>query len=160
LRAPTPSAAAELVSADQEETLAAIRGTAEMLLTSIKNRIEKIRLLAKPFSAEDLEFRFRSILQPLLIRFDEARGGLLGNLEEKTTGLRQRLDLIKTGIDAANPLSVLERGFSVVYPCRNGEMGPTIRRSSEVKPGETLFIRPMEGLITAITKTSEGDGEK
>ena len=152
LRAPTPSAAAELVSASREETLENVRAMKEVFYSSVKNRIERIRLMAKPFAAEDLEYRFRSILQPRLMRLDDARDTLLENIRERTTELRRRLDLARTGLEAASPLSVLERGFSIVMPLRNGKSGPVIRRAEDVKPGEHLIIKPMEGTITALTE--------
>ena len=154
LRAPTPSAAAELVSADWEDTLGKIGTLENEIYSSMKNRLERIRLLARPFATVDLEYRFRTLLQPRLMRFDDARDTLLQNMEEKTTELRQRLDLAKTGLEAASPLSVLSRGFSVVMPLRNGMTGPAIRSATEVKPGERLVIRPLEGLITALTETT------
>ena len=155
LRAPTPSAAAELVSADRDETLQNVRALANDLFSSIKNRIERVRLLARPFGTDDLEYRFRSILQPRLMRFDEAKDALLDNMRERTTELRRRLDLAKTGLEAASPLSVLSRGFSVVMPLRDGKTGPALRKSSDVKPGDRLVIRPLEGLITALAEKTE-----
>jgi exodeoxyribonuclease VII large subunit len=152
LRAPTPSAAAELVSVNREETLHIVRTLGNELCSSIKSRIERIRLLAKPFSLADLEYRFRSILQPRLVRFDEARDALLENMQGKTTELRRRLDLARTSLEAASPLSALERGFSVVMPLRGGKLQAPIRRAEDVKPGETLVIRPLEGLITAVVE--------
>ena len=155
LRAPTPSAAAELVSCNREETLVNVKARKAELYSSIKNRLERMRLLAKPFSLEDLEYRFRSILQPRLMRFDQARDSLLENMEERTGELRRRLDLAATGLEAASPLSALERGFSVVMPLRDGKTGPAVRRAADIKPGDKLIIRPMEGRITALAVTAE-----
>jgi len=152
LRAPTPSAAAELVSGNREETLETIRALGGELYASIKNRIERIRLLARPFSADDLEYRFRSILQPRLVRFDEARDALLENMRERTMELRRALDLAKISLEAASPLSALERGFSVVMPFADGKTGPAIRRAEDVKPGDRLIIRPMEGFIRVLAE--------
>ena len=151
LRAPTPSAAAELASEDREETLERIRAMSNELYSYIKNRIERVRLLAKPFSAEDLEYRFRSILQPRLMRFDDAKDALVENMHERTSELRRLLDLAVTGLEAASPLAMLEKGFSVVTVMRNGK---TVRRAADVVPGERLVIRPLEGLITAIAEPS------
>ena len=155
LRAPTPSAAAELVSTSREETLLAVRSQADELYASIKNRIERIRLLARPFSAKDLEYRFRSILQPHLMRFDDAKDMLLENMEGRTSELRRRLDLAKTGLEAASPLSILERGYSVVMPLRDGKTGPVLRRAGDIRAGERIVIRPLEGVITALTEKTE-----
>jgi exodeoxyribonuclease VII large subunit len=60
--------------------------------------------------------------------------------------------LARTGLEAASPLSALERGFSVVMPLRNGKLQPPVRRAEDVKPGETLVIRPLDGLITAVVE--------
>ena len=155
LRAPTPSAAAELVSANREETLETVRTIGEEICHSLMNRIEKMRLLARPFRADDLEYRFRSILQPRLVRFDDAKDAIVENMERKTMELRQALELAKTNLEAASPLSVLERGFSVVMPLRNGKPGLAIRGAGEIKAGESLLIRPLEGLITAIAEKTE-----
>ena len=152
LRAPTPSAAAELASDNREETLETVRALKEELYSSMMNRVERIKLLAKPFSAEDMEYRFRSILQPHLMRFDEARDSLLENMQQRTMELRRRLDLARTSLEAASPLSALERGFSVVMPVRNGKPGRAVRKASDVKPGDTLVIRPLEGFITAVAE--------
>jgi exodeoxyribonuclease VII large subunit len=157
LRAPTPSAAAELVSDDWEETLESVRALGEELHFSIKNRIERIRLLAKPFRVEDLEYRFRSILQPRLMRFDQAKDALLENMQEREMQLRHRLNLAKMSLEAASPLAALGRGFSVVMPLRNGKTGSAIRSAADVKPGDRLVIRPLEGTITALTEQTEKD---
>jgi exodeoxyribonuclease VII large subunit len=149
LRAPTPSAAAELVSAHREETLETVRGISEILYRAVQSRLESIKLLARPFSLEDLEYRFRAILQPRLVRFDDAKEGLLQNLQILLNGLRQRLDLTRTGLEAASPLAVLERGFSVVVSERTGRV---IRRSCEARGGDRLLIRPLEGTLTAIAE--------
>ena len=149
LRAPTPSAAAELVSENREETLTNVRSIAQSLFSSIQNRIERLRLLSRPFKAEDLEYRFQSILQPNLLRFDQARDALLENMQEKTMENRMRLTLAKTSLEAASPLAVLQRGFSLVSFERDGVSGKAIRSAGEVKSGDRLVIRPLEGLITA-----------
>jgi exodeoxyribonuclease VII large subunit len=54
LRAPTPSAAAELVSGEYAAVLSNIQNITEIFTASIKARIEKARLLLRPFNIEDL----------------------------------------------------------------------------------------------------------
>jgi len=155
LRAPTPSAAAELVSANREETLENIRALGIELCSLIKNKIERVRLLAKPFGVSDLEYRFRSLIQPRLMRFDDARDALLENMEERTMELRRRFDLAITALEAASPLAILSRGFSVVMSKQGGKPGHVIRKAGDIKPGEQIIIRPLEGLITAMVEKTE-----
>jgi exodeoxyribonuclease VII large subunit len=146
LRAPTPSAAAELVSESREEALLRVREAAGELGRIIGNRIERIRLLAKPFSLEDLEYRFRGILQPRLLRFDDAKEALVGGLQDKTGVLRRRLELVRAGLEAANPLAILGRGFSVTTSRRTGKV---LRRAADVRAGDRLSIRLLEGRVAA-----------
>jgi exodeoxyribonuclease VII large subunit len=156
LRAPTPSAAAELVSASRAETLETIRNFAAALGETMGARLDRARLLIKPFSLEDLEYRFRAILQPRLVRFDDAKEELLESLSDRLAELRRRLDLARTGLEAGSPRAILERGFSVVIREKGGK---TLRRASEVKPGDRLIIRPLEGLVVSeALEISRGEG--
>jgi exodeoxyribonuclease VII large subunit len=149
LRAPTPSAAAELVSENREAALEAIRNLGRTILAAMSARLERARLLVKPFSLEDLEYRFRAILQPRLVRFDDAKEGLLNALSGRVSELRRRLELALRGLEAGSPRAVLERGFSVVV---NENTGKLLRRAADAGAGDRLSIRPLEGVITAITE--------
>jgi len=80
LRAPTPSAAAELVSENFYALSDTIRSMAEGLEDVIRARLERARLLLKPFDPQDLEYRFRAILQPRLIRLDDAKDAYQGGI--------------------------------------------------------------------------------
>jgi len=153
LRAPTPSAAAELVSAELMTVLSNIKSISEFLTGSIKTRIEKARLLLRPFSAEDLEYRFRSILQPRLVRFDDAKENLVEGLTSLVANLRKRHELALAILEAGSPLDVMERGFSVVV---NRRTGAIVRGGDETRPGDHLDIRPLHGAITAVTEECYG----
>jgi exodeoxyribonuclease VII large subunit len=152
LRAPTPSAAAELVSENRESALEAIGNLVRDIQNGICARLERARLLIKPFSLEDLEYRFRAILQPRLVRFDDAKEGLLGALSGRIEELRRRMELALRGLEAGSPRAILERGFSLVV---SGKTGKLVRRAAEVKAGDRLSIRPLEGIITAVTEAVE-----
>jgi len=153
LRAPTPSAAAEMVSAELTIVLSNIRTISGYLTASIKTRIEKAKLLLRPFSAEDLEYRFRSILQPRLVRFDDAKENLLEGMAGLVANLRKRHEKAFAILEAGSPLAVMERGFSVVT---NGRTGSIVRKGSDTRPGDRLEIRPLHGTITAVTEECYG----
>ena len=154
LRAPTPSAAAELVSDDRERTMDKVISLYNTLVSSMENKIMNIRLAIKPFSPEDLEYRFRSLLQPALVRFDDAKEALLFNLNQRVDELRRRLELANMGLEAGSPQKILERGYSVVTLVDVNRTRKIIRRSSDVRKGDRLLIRPLEGLIYAEVKES------
>ncbi|MDR0586916.1 MAG: exodeoxyribonuclease VII large subunit [Treponema sp.] len=149
LRAPTPSAAAELVSAQRGEVLETVKAAAREMAETIRDKIERARLLVKPFSLEDLEYRFRAILQPRLVRLDDAKEELLNGLSDKVNELRRRLELAAAVLEAGSPLAILERGFAVVTREESGEV---LRRAAQTAAGDRLRIRLMEGTVQARTE--------
>jgi len=153
LRAPTPSAAAELASAELTTVLTNIKSISEFLTASMRARIEKARLLLRPFSVEDLEYRFRSILQPRLVRFDDAKENLVEGMAKLVANLRKRHELALAILEAGSPLAVMERGFSVVV---NRRTGAVVRGGNDAHAGDRLDIRPLHGTITAVTEECYG----
>jgi exodeoxyribonuclease VII large subunit len=145
MRAPTPSAAAELVSENRLNALNAIKSMAEGLKTVISARLERARLLLKPFDPQDLEYRFRAILQPRLVRFDDAKEALINSMRDMCTAFRGRIELASAVIEAGSPLAAMERGFSVVTDTD----GKVIRNAANVRKGDKLLIRPLKVIIHA-----------
>lgn len=141
LRAPTPSAAAELVSESRaviEGELSQIRGELE---TAIKSRLERSRLLLARFEPASVEAQFMKLLAPSLRRFDEAREGLVRGVQDRLGEERRRLELAGASLEAASPEAVLARGFAVV---RDSE-GRAVRDSASLETGEMLDIRFARG---------------
>jgi exodeoxyribonuclease VII large subunit len=151
LRAPTPSAAAELVSTHYAAASDAVKTLSEGLKTVMRTRMEKMRLLLKPFDPQDLEYRFRAILQPRLIRLDDAKDALINAMSQSCESLRGRIQLAAAVIEAGSPLAAMERGFSVV----TDSSGKIIRNSANVKKGEKLCIRPLKGKIHTVVESTE-----
>ena len=149
MRAPTPSAAAELAAPILNDIMYSIAVNREDLTQNIENRIERIRLMLNNFKPDSLELRFRNIQQPLLARFDNAKEEILSGMQERCKEFRQRLLVLNKILEGANPQGILDRGYSIV---RNAETGKTIRSFSQVKEGEALLIQPSKGKIEAEVK--------
>ena len=153
MRAPTPSAAAELAAPILNDIMYSIAVNREDLTQNIENRIEKIRLMLNNFKPDSLELRFRNIQQPLLARFDNAKEEILSGMQERCKEFRQRLLVLNKILEGANPQGILDRGYSIV---RNAQTGKTIRSFSQVKEGEALLIQPSKGTIDAEVKRVSG----
>ena len=149
LRAPTPSAAAELISGEMLNLSYAIENAAEEFSQLIRSRLEKAKLLLRPFKTEDMEYRFRGILQPCLIRFDDAKEALVNNLSNLVASLRRRMEMANAILEAGSPLAVMERGFSVVV---NKNTGKIIQNPKDAAVGDLLEITLANGSINAITE--------
>lgn len=153
VRAPTPSAAAELAAPILNDIMYSIAVNREDLTQNIQNRIERIRLMLNNFKPDSLELRFRNIQQPLLLRFDNVKEEILSGMQERYREFRQRLLVLSKVLEGANPQAILDRGYSIV---RNAQTGKTIRSFSQVKEGERLLIQPSKGKIEAEVKKAMG----
>ena len=146
LRAPTPSAAAELAVPVLDDIIATIDTIQTELLRSLTSTLDRVRLTIKSFSPESLEMKFRRIEQPLLMRLDDAKERLLYNMQTRLTDAKHRLALLAQTIEGANPQAILNRGYAIVY---DQQTGKALRRAQDAAGGQKLRIRLAEGEITA-----------
>ncbi|UTC74283.1 exodeoxyribonuclease VII large subunit [Treponema sp. OMZ 792] len=153
MRAPTPSAAAELAAPVLNDIMYSIAVNRDDLTQNIENRLERIRLMLNNFKPDSLELRFRNIQQPLLVRFDNAKEEILAGMQDRCREFKQKLLILNKILEGANPQAILDRGYSIV---RNAETGKTIRSFSQVKEGELVLIQPSKGTIEAEVKKARG----
>lgn len=146
LRAPTPSAAAEIVVPQLSEIKTILLQYSNELYENSMNRVEKIKLMIKSFKPENLEMQFRSIEQPLLQRFDNAKEGLFQNIIQKLRDTRQYIENCETVLENASPQTIFNRGYSMV---RNKNSGEIVRSTENIQEGTELEIVPACGKITA-----------
>lgn len=137
LRAPTPSAAAELVSESASAAADRVVVAADSLALSLRARLERARLLVESFSADSLEMRLERVLQPLRQRLDDARQEMTRGARDACVGARHRLGSAVAVLGAADPMAVLSRGFAVVR--REGD-SRAVRDASALSPGESVSI--------------------
>jgi len=146
IRAPTPSAAAELVAAPRAELLARVGGLRSMLERDMRQRLEKVRLLLGQFAASNLERNVRIFLQPVAQRVDYAADALLQGFRAMALGCRHRFELASRELASYSPLAILSRGYAVVTHDRTR----TILLSPQaVRQGDTLSIKLSEGGMRA-----------
>ena len=146
IRAPTPSAAAELVAAPRAELLARVGGLRSMLERDMRQRLEKVRLLLGQFASENLERNVRIFLQPVSQRMDYAADALLQGFRAVALGCRHRFELASRELSSYSPLAILKRGYAVV----THERTRTILLSPQaVRRGDTLSIKLSEGGMRA-----------
>lgn len=152
VRAPTPSAAAELTVPVLDDIIYNIAATKSALCEAVKSRVQNMRLLVKSFSAENLELRFRTVEQPLLQRFDDAKEALLASVQTRVDEAKRRIDFARRDLEAANPHSILARGYSVVTDAATGQV---IRDANQTKEGQNLVVRPAKGSVNVVVAAKE-----
>jgi len=149
VRAPTPSAAAELVSARRDELLDEVRSLELSMGRAMRQWVQRVRLLLKGFAPESLERNFRIIVQPFLLGLDDAKEGLVRALSDRLTGARHRIELLTGELSANSPLEILKRGYSVVT---DGESGRLITSSAQTAKGKAVRVRLHAGRLEALVQ--------
>ncbi len=149
LRAPTPSAAAELVSASQIELTRRVRELKSTILESIFQRLEKIRLLVSQFSPENLVRNFKIILQPCILNLDEARERLIGGMKSLLLEKQHKLEILSHSIQSHSPLEILKRGYAVVT---HEKTKKALSSTESVGINDNLDLRFYRGRLKATVK--------
>ena len=122
LRAPTPSAAAEMAVADRREVLRQLEALGQRLAGALGNRTR--------FAAE---------------RLARSADRLQGAVEAVVRRERHRTDRLGAQLDALSPLRILDRGYAVpVDPD-----GRVLKRREDFRPGAPFRLRVADGDVGA-----------
>lgn len=148
LRAPTPSAAAELVSESAASVLERMGAAAEALEGAMRSRLERARLLVKSFAPEALELRLERALLPRRQRFDDAKETLIDGVRRAARDARGRLEKAYALLSASNPSDILARGYAVVR-VKGGRKA--LCDAAELSAGQELSIQFARGRADALT---------
>ena len=148
LRAPTPSAAAELVYPEYSEIVSRIDKDKNRTIIAIKNYIERKRQYVERLKAAKLEKvpldkinRYRLTIDNLMIKSEK-------DLRNKLNGYKTRCVESITKIDTLSPLKTLTRGYSVV----ENKDGKLTKTTKDVKPEDIINITVTDGKISAAVK--------
>jgi len=144
MRAPTPSAAAELVVAKKEEFVSAIQNNLIRLNTAIENNLELL------FS-ELLNLKEAYVLrQPLnvLLQYQQRTDELAKALSTRALHYVQMASQeFKTAVGrlhALSPLAILSRGYSITKLFKDGKI---IKDSAQLKNGDEIITRLHKGEV-------------
>ena len=145
LRAPTPSAAAELAVADVTAWLQALDEDALQLQRIMQRMIKDARSRLREC---ELRMRYAKPQQRLMQqkqRLDEYEERLRRVMQSLLEQTRHQLALIEESLRRLSPYEKLESG----YGCILTEDGRRIRSVSQVAPGEVVQIYLADGRMTA-----------
>jgi exodeoxyribonuclease VII large subunit len=134
LRAPTPSAAAELVTESRAILAREVVQLREDMAATMESRLERARHLVSRFEPRAIEGQFMRILVPTLRRFDDAKEDLVRGVKDRLEDGRRRQRLAMATLEASSPEAVLARGFAVV---RRAD-GSAVRDAAALAPGENV----------------------
>ncbi len=151
LRAPTPSAAAEVAVPDVKEIEALLVKNRDrlnkLLMKKASDSEMKLKLISERASKESFLRRIENLMQLTDNTFDN----LLRVYQIATDSKMTRLKTMAAKLDALSPLKVFDRGYSIAY-----NKNRTVKSVDDVKIGDTLTLYLKDGRVeTEVTQTQK-----
>jgi exodeoxyribonuclease VII large subunit len=177
LRAPTPSAAAELVVGRKDDFVEQLSGMSRRLARALREALVEARnrWLAASRSyvfrePSNLVRQYRERIAGLAVRVRHEVTGRLRDAQQRLDdlGMRaahrismrgqlaaQELKRLRTQLAALNPLAVLERGYSVTSDSK----GRIVRSADSLSRGERVTTRVARGVFESSVVETRVDGK-
>jgi len=173
LRAPTPSAAAEIVVQPQADLEAMVFDLRGRLTRALENRLLQLRhrltraahsyvfheprhlLRQRRQDINQMRMRLAAALQgeyrERQQRLDTAHEGMAAHARAQLKEKRLVLNRLESQVRALGPMAVLERGYTIT----RGADGRALTSVNGIKDGATLITVLADGQITSITREIE-----
>ena len=145
LRAPTPSAAAELAVPEFDKLFERLAQNKERLCSALAHGVErkrdKLELLIRRKGAVLSEQRIGQVQQ----RLDQCRDSLEHTAQRFVQQRQNVLAGVRARLTAIDPLGALNTGFALVYD----KQGQIIRNAGDMYPGQQIGLRFKDGRVQA-----------
>ena len=154
LRAPTPSAAAELAVPEMDVCYEAVKLQAKQMHRALNARLERMRDAVKLFASSKafrlLEHKLMSERQSL----DSLREYASRGARERVSAARAEIARMAGQLSALNPSAVLERGYAILTDPEGRALGGI----AQMQTGEIVNIRMHDGIAAAKIETLSPTG--
>ena len=147
LRAPTPSAAAELASPDQRELAMQVAGSLDRIDRSLLRVCERMRERLERISTKPIFGDPTLIFAEGKDRVSDLAEGAEHAFKQIISESRLKMAGACGRLEGLNPLSVLARGFAVAE-----HNGAVVHKAGEIKPGELVEIRFVDGVARTVVE--------
>lgn len=151
LRAPTPSAAAELATPNLADIVAKIDGFKSRSILAISSLIEEYKTRLEYISSSKVFKSPISMLEIPKLRLSGAKKGLISTFTRAVMTKRNDFSQKVAKINALNPLSILSRGFATV----TSDEGKTIKSINDIEKNSKISIRFLDGSAQATIDSKE-----
>ena len=151
LRAPTPSAAAELAVPDIGDMSVYLLSLKKSLLSAVNEKIKACEYKLNTLSASPVMLRPVYAVEGCEQQLDRLTIRLRNAVFAKLQATENRFTQLNSALEAIGPKKVLNRGYSIV---KSGDR--IIKSSRELKAGDEITVRLSQGSFRAvITEVTE-----
>jgi exodeoxyribonuclease VII large subunit len=145
LRAPTPSAAAEIAVRGKNELRRRIETLKETLTDEMNFIVENYENRLRLFSSARAFQKPHLIYEDKITYVDELGEKLIKNIKALYDLKYSKLSNVSHKLDLVSPLSILNRGYSI---CKD-ERGKIIKSADSLKVGENINVKLSQGGVAA-----------
>lgn len=142
LRAPTPSAAAEMLVREKQLLVDTVYELENRLVNVIRQELQQAQLRLR--SAVSGLKNPRDSINELRLRFDDWSERLASAAYRCVERRREKVERLETSLLALSPLQVLERGYSIAFAG-----GRAIKSAKELPAGTHFQLRLSDGTVEA-----------
>ena len=151
LRAPTPSAAAELAVADFRELAERLNAYQQRLVHSFGARLEQYRSRLEQLRGRLYQASPKQQLFEKRMRLAELQNGMERAMRELFLERRNQLDLYIERFHGLSPLLKLQQGYSYT----EGKDGQAVTSIFQAEEGDSLRIHVTDGIYTAVVREKQ-----
>jgi len=145
-RAPTPSAAAEIVMPDKDVVVKAVKDKRDRLVSALLNQIRQRRKDLDGLSEERLKMPLLHRLDQHRLKCDHAQTLLVNRTGSLLRENRNKLDGLVGQLEAFSPAGTVKRGFALVLRNKDKQL---VKRAVDTKEGDVLDILLTDGIVRA-----------
>ncbi len=149
LRAPTPSAAAELVVPDRAEVLNRVLQCRKRLVQTCANFIQSQRERLNSLITSYQFLRAPDLVRQYQQRLDELTHTLQLTAEHRIRLFSQQLNGLSQRLKALAPQSVLKRGYSICYRMKDNKI---VTQAQMLHPADRIRVHLYQGKIAGIVE--------
>jgi len=153
LRAPTPSAAAELAVPDTFELKRKIKNVKDRIELLIEVKIENLRDKVEKYKNANVMKNPMNIIDDKKMNILHIEKNMISRMQLILSDKKSQFVGYSSKIEALNPLSVLTRGYSVVY---QGEDKKIIKKLADVDIKSEISVKLSDGVIDAVVTGKRG----
>lgn len=154
-RAPTPTAAAEVVTPDRAELTVAVREMGDSIARAGARRIGDMSGQLAYLRRALRQASPRSSLDRQRQRVDDIHRSVALQTRQTMAGTRAALDGLAKRMQGMSPQATLERGYAIVSLRPGGEI---VRSKTDVRPGSGIAVQVSDGQFGA--RVTDDSGEK
>ena len=151
VRAATPSAAAEIVAAREDQICSALEHFGRQLVRLTRFQIVDLRARVQEQALSHAFDEVKSRLANARSRFDAASSACGAAMDLKLLEGRERLGLAAASLDALSPLGVLQRGYAIAQDAS----GKPLRDAASVTTGDAVSVRLAKGRLNTRVESIE-----